>query len=94
MNKIYNKKYECVVRKSGDEYILVPVTDDIATMKHIYALNEIGMFIWERIDGKTPVNEIAEQIISDYETDKETAIRDVQAFIKKMAPIIEEIFEN
>jgi hypothetical protein len=73
-----------VTRKTGSEYVLVPVTNNIADMNSVYTLNETGAFIWDQIDGKQTIGEIIEILISEYETDGETATKDVFDFVKNM----------
>ncbi|MGQ9619629.1 MAG: PqqD family protein [Bacteroidales bacterium] len=73
-----------VTRKTGNEYILVPVSSNIADMDTIYTLNETGAFIWELIDGKMTVEEIIGEVIKEFDTDRKTATRDVFDFINSM----------
>lgn len=73
-----------VTRKTGNEYVLVPVTDNIADMDSVYTLNETGAFIWDVIDGKKSIEEIIELVTDEYEIDKTSAGNDVNEFIEKM----------
>lgn len=73
-----------VTRKTGDEYVLVPVTGNIADMDSIYTLNGTGAFIWEQIDGKTDLEEIIKRLTDEYQTDRQTAEDDVKDFIEAM----------
>lgn len=73
-----------VTRKTGEEYILVPVTGIIADMDSVYTLNETGAFIWELIDGKRSVGEIIELVTREYGIDGKSAGRDVLDFLTDM----------
>jgi Coenzyme PQQ synthesis protein D (PqqD) len=73
-----------VTRKTGNEYVLVPVTNNIADMDSVYTLNETGAFIWEHIDGNRSLESIIEILISEYDTDTETAESDLLDFVNKM----------
>ena len=73
-----------VTRKTGNEYILVPVTNNIADMTSVYTLNETGAFIWELIDGKKTFKELIDAVIDKYDIDRETATKDVFAFNDNM----------
>ena len=73
-----------VTRKTGDEYVLVPVTNNIADMNSVYTLNETGAFIWEQLDGKRNVEEIIKAVTTEYDIDRTTAESDVYSFIKNM----------
>lgn len=70
-----------VTRKTGNEYVLVPVANNIADMNNIYTLNESGAFIWELIDGKKNLEEIIVAVTEEYDIDTETAKADVLSFM-------------
>jgi hypothetical protein len=74
-----------VTRKTGNEYVLVPVANNIADMDSVYTLNESGAFIWELIDGKKCIEDLIEEVIKEYDTDRETATTDVLSFIDSMS---------
>ena len=73
-----------VTRKTGNEYILVPVTDNIADMDSVYTLNETGAFIWEQIDGKRNLGDITKLLTDEYDIDDVSAKNDIAEFIEKM----------
>jgi len=73
-----------VTRKTGNEYVLVPITNNIADMNSVYTLNETGAFIWKQIDGKRSVDKIIDSLTAEYEIDKKTAEADVFSFIERM----------
>jgi hypothetical protein len=73
-----------VTRKTGNEYVLVPVTNNIADMNSVYTLNETGAFIWEQIDGKKNVGEIIAALTGEYEIDTKKAEEDVFQFINDL----------
>lgn len=78
------KKSGITARKSGSEYILVPVINNIADMTAVYTLNETGAFIWELIDGKRTIDEIAEAVAGEFDTEPEQALADVTALVGDM----------
>ncbi len=73
-----------VSRRTGSEYVLVPVTNNIADMNSVYTINESGAFIWEHIDGKRNVEELVNVLMDEYEIDFKTAAEDVMSFIERM----------
>lgn len=74
-----------VTRKTGVEYVLVPVANNIADMNSVYTLNETGAFIWETIDGEKNIEEIIRLVTEEYEIDPETASEDVLSFVRNMS---------
>ena len=73
-----------VTTKTGNEYVLVPVANNIADMNSVYTLNETGAFIWEHIDGENSVEDIINKMMEGYEVDFLTASEDVYSFIDDM----------
>jgi len=74
-----------VTRKTGNEYVLVPITNNIADMNSVYTLNETGGFIWEHIDGERSVEEIITALTAEYAIDYKNAEADVFSFIENMS---------
>jgi hypothetical protein len=85
LNSVLSHSPTVVTRKTGNEYVLVPVADNIADMNSVYTLNETGAFIWEQIDGKRTVSEIITAVTAEYEIDNETASKDVFDFMGDMS---------
>jgi len=73
-----------VTRKTGHEYVLVPVVDNIADMNSVYTLNETGAFLWELIDGKRTVKDLIDSLIIEYDVDRDKASREVISFLDDM----------
>lgn len=84
LNQIPSRSPSVVTRKTGNEYIIVPVTDNIADMDSIFTLNETGAFIWEQIDGEKSVEEIIRLVVDEFEIDRDTATKDVLGFLGTM----------
>jgi len=85
LKSILSQSATIVTRKTGNEYVLVPITNNIADMNSVYTLNETGAFIWEHIDGKRNVEEIISALITEYDIDKQNAESDVFIFIENMS---------
>jgi hypothetical protein len=84
LNSIPFHSPSVVTRKTGNEYVLVPIANNIADMNSVFTLNDTGAFIWDLIDGKRDVEEIIGELIKEYEIDEGKAKDDVMAFIEKM----------
>jgi methyltransferase-like protein len=85
LKSILSQSASVVTRKTGNEYVLVPITNNIADMNSVYTLNETGAFIWEQIDGKRSVEDIINAVADEYDIDKQTAESDVFTFIENMS---------
>jgi hypothetical protein len=84
LKSILSHSPSVVTRKTGNEYVLVPVTNNIADMNSVYTLNETGAFIWEHINGKRSIEEIIGALITEYDIDNDTALKDIFSFIDNM----------
>ena len=73
-----------VTRKTGSEYVIVPVSNNIADMESVYTLNETGAFIWEHINGKNSILDIIDALTQEFEINKETASNDVISLIETL----------
>lgn len=86
--QLYNKKSQFAIRNVGKEKVLVPVRKNIASMTEIYTLNEVGSFIWDKIDGKNTEQDIVNAIVSEFEVDETMAKNDLKEFISKFDSVI------
>jgi len=84
LKSVLSHSSSVVTRKTGNEYVLIPVSDNVADMDSVYTLNETGAFIWELIDGKKCINDLVSALAEEYKIDTETAESDVLSFINKM----------
>ncbi|HLE71316.1 MAG TPA: PqqD family protein [Vicinamibacteria bacterium] len=87
LDSVYARNDRVVSRKIVDELILVPIRQSVAEMETLYTLNEVGARVYELIDGKRPVGEIVEAIVTEFEVAHETAEADVREFITQLLQI-------
>ena len=80
----FTKDSDLVTRNIGGETIIVPVRSNVGDLDSIYNLNEVGTTIWELLDGKTNVSQIAEAIQEEYEVSKEEAEKDAFEFLESL----------
>jgi hypothetical protein len=84
LKSILSHSKSVATTKTGNEYVLVPIANNIADMNSMYTLNETGAFIWEHIDGKNSVENIISYLTKEYDVDYSIAYNDVFAFINDM----------
>jgi methyltransferase-like protein len=85
LNSIISQSASIVTRKTGNEYVLVPITNNIADMNSVYTLNETGAFIWEQFDGKRTLEDIIVALTNEYDIDRKTAESDVISLVNGMS---------
>lgn len=87
----FKKKTNCVAKEVDDELVIVPIKDDLAEMDYLYTLNETASFVWNRLDGRTTLKEIAEKLTENYEVDYSTASDDVIKVINEIENFVEPV---
>lgn len=87
LDSVYVRNDRVVSRKIVDELILVPIRQSVADMEALYTVNEVGARVYELIDGKRPVREIVEAIVSEFDVAFATAEADVREFIAQLLQI-------
>ena len=85
LKSVVSHSPDIVTKKTGNEYVLVPLTNNIADMNKLFTLNETGALIWELIDGEKNVGEIVAKFTEDFDIDHETATKDILSFIENMS---------
>jgi len=84
LKSVFSHSPDIVTKKTGNEYVLVPVANNIADMNSVYTLNETGAFIWELIDGTRNVEEIINSLVEEYNIDRQTATADILEFAENL----------
>ena len=87
LEKVYKKSDSIVSRKIADEFILVPIRQNVGDLESIYTLNETAARIWELIDGKMKVREIKERMIEEFEVTPEEAEKDLIEHLQQLEEI-------
>ena len=93
MKEVYKKKSDIVYRKVAGETILVPVSGRLADMQRIFALNPVGEFIWDKLDGSRSLQQISDDIQRFFDVTGEEANADLEGFIAELLKegLIEEV---
>ena len=87
LEKVYDKSDSIVSRRIADEFILVPIRQNVGDLESIYTLNETAARIWELIDGKIEVRGIKERIVEEFEVTPEEAENDLMEHLQQLEEI-------
>lgn len=87
LQRRYQKSPDIVFRKIADEYILVPIRQNVGDLESIYTLNAVAARIWELIDGERKVSDVRDKIIEEFEVTGEEAEGDILQFIGQLEKI-------
>jgi hypothetical protein len=83
----YKKDPDMVSREIAGEVILVPIRRNVGDLESVYTLNETAARAWTLFDGSHTVNQIQDQIISEYEVDEDEAQLDLIELIQQLEEI-------
>lgn len=81
-NMKYNESY--VVKNLADEIVLVHQDEYNVDCSKIITLNEVALFIIDKIKDGFSDTQIIEALLKEYDVDEETATNDVETFINKL----------
>ena len=85
LDRIYLPSEEIVARKIEEEIVLVPLTAGIGDMEdELFSLNETGRSIWDQLDGRRSLREIARELAGTYEGNPEEIEEDVAGLIAEL----------
>jgi len=83
----YSRNLDFIFRKIVDEYILVPIHQNVADMECIYTLNPVGAFIWQQLETASSMDELQAAMMDEYDADPDVVKSDLENFLEEMASI-------
>ena len=73
-----------ILREIAGEYMLVPVGTAAAGFNGLITMNEIGSFIFKALREEQTEAALVEQILAEYDIDRETALADLREFLQQL----------
>ena len=77
-------KKELIKREIAGDTILVPVGSGVYDSNGLFALNELGSFIWDLLPKADGEEDILKAILDEYEVSREQAQEDLREFLDKL----------
>ncbi|MCF0229913.1 MAG: PqqD family protein [Parasporobacterium sp.] len=71
------------LREVLDEYMIMPVGDNISTYTGTVVLNEVSAFVWKKLQQPVTFEELVESIIAEYAVDADTASEDLKNLLEQ-----------
>jgi hypothetical protein len=87
----YRPAGRLVLRKIGDEHLLVPVSGRLAQETYVFPLNPAGAFIWESLASGCNVVETAGKLTQSFQVDEQQAVGDCAEFVQRL--VAEDLLE-
>ncbi len=77
---------QVTARRVAEETILAPI-GWCGDEKVFFTLNEMGSFVWERLDGLRPLSSITEEIVASFAVQRPRAAADVLEFVDQLEQV-------
>ena len=76
-----------LLREVADTQVLVPLGAAMVNFPGMVTLNGTGVYIWEQLEQEQTIESLIQAVVDHYAIDKDTAAKDVAAFVAKLIPI-------
>lgn len=73
-----------LLREVAGSFIVVPIGEGAIDFSGVISLNEVGAFLWNCLEKECSKEDLLNQIMSEYEVDKEVVSQDIDEFIEKL----------
>ena len=81
---VYRPATDVVIRRVGEESVLVPVRNRVGDLDSVFTLNEVASRVWELLDGQRPMDSIVDAVCDEYEVGRDVAHADLQELIQTL----------
>lgn len=77
-------KKELVKRDVAGDIILVPVGKTVYDSNGLFVLNELGEFLWDRLETADSEEALLREVLEEYEVTEEIAREDIRKFLARL----------
>lgn len=78
-------KKQLIKREIAGDTILVPVGESVYDSNGLFALNELGAFLWDRLPQARDREELLEAVLAEYDVTRDQAAADLEEFLGKLS---------
>lgn len=71
-----------IVREIAGDYIVVPTGEEALKFNGLITLNEVGAFLWKKLEEDIELEALVEAVCEEYEVEEEIALSDVKEFLQ------------
>ena len=83
-NTIYRPVGRIVVRRIGEDRLLVPVSGLASQERAIFPINESGLFVWEHLSEGHDLEQTVQAMLREFDTDAERAQADCEQYANQL----------
>ena len=77
-------KKELIRREIAGDVILVPVGKAALENNGMFTLNELGGFLWDRLEAAADETDLLRAVLEEYEVPEAQALEDIRQFLKEL----------
>lgn len=77
-------KKEFIKRQIGGDTILIPMGEAVYDFNGLFALNELGSFLWDLLPETDDESQLVAAVLREYEAEEEEVRRDVAEFLERL----------
>lgn len=75
---------EFILREIAGDYVIIPTGKTTLELNGLITVNELGAFLWEKLQQDITKAELVEAVLDEYEIDRETVEKDVDEFLEEL----------
>lgn len=75
---------EFILREIAGDYVIIPTGKTTLELNGLITVNELGAFLWEKLQQDITKEELVEAVLAEYEIDQETVEKDVEEFLQEL----------
>lgn len=79
-----NIKKELIKREIAGETILIPVGKAVYDSHGLFALNDVGNFLWDQLPNAQTEEDLLKAVLNEYEVTEAVARQDIAEFLDKL----------
>lgn len=73
-----------ILHEIAGNYVVIGVLQNVVNMNGLTTVNEVGAFLWERLEKGATEEELLAAVLAEYDVDAETAKADIKEFLDKL----------
>ena len=73
-----------VRRHIAGQILLIPIHAGREAMQNLFVLDEVGDFVWQRMEREETIAELSSAVVEQFEVDVDTAEQDVLDFLRDL----------
>jgi hypothetical protein len=74
---VYRRNENVVVRKVGDDVVVVPIRHNVGDLDSVYTFNEVAAKVWSLLDGERMSGDVLEAVCGEFDVSRDVAEQDL-----------------